>query len=170
MKTRGQSTTTVRRRSAVGPREQELALLFDETVLLYLRLTALAARLHGAGPLSGPRRTVLAGLARSGPQTVAQMARVRSQSRQRFQPLINALIADGLVEAVANPAHRQSPLMVITAKGQRAVARMREIEAEGRRQMKIAASARQVAAATDVLREVRRDIERVLAELSEAAE
>ena len=162
---RGQRAAA-RRRGRAASREQELARLFDETVLLYLRLTALAARLHGAGPLSGPRRTVLAGLAESGPQTVAQMARVRAQSRQRFQPLINALIADGLVEATPNPAHRQSPLMVITAKGRRTVARMRAVEAKGRRQMQVAVSARQVAAAAAVLRDVRRDLERVLAEIS----
>jgi DNA-binding MarR family transcriptional regulator len=167
MTTRGQQGMSGQRVPPVAPREQELARLFDETVLLYLRLTALAARLHGAGPLSGPRRTVLAGLANAGPQTVAQMARVRAQSRQRFQPLINALIADGLVEPVPNPAHRQSPLMVLTAKGRRAVARMRDVEARGRREMKIAASARQVAAATAVLRDARRDIERVLADMSD---
>ena len=162
MEKRGQRAAA-RPRGRAAPREQELARLFDETVLLYLRLTALAARLHGAGPLSGPRRTVLAGLADSGPQTVAQMARVRAQSRQRFQPLINALIADGLVEATPNPAHRQSPLMVITAKGRRTVARMRAVEAKGRRQMQVAVSARQVAAAAAVLSDVRRDLERVLA-------
>jgi DNA-binding MarR family transcriptional regulator len=140
-----------------------LARLFDEVVLVYLRLTALAARLHGGGALSGPRRTVLAALADGGPQTVAQMARTRAQSRQRFQPLINALIEDGLVEAIPNPAHRQSPLMVITARGRRAVERMRSVEAKGRRDMTIAASARQVAAATAVLREVRTDLERITA-------
>ena len=149
-----------------GARERELGKLFDETVLVYLRLTAVATRLHGSGPLSGPRRTVLAALADGGPQTVAQLARTRAQSRQRFQPLINALLEDQLVEAVPNPAHRQSPLIVITAKGRRAVERMRAIEAKGRRDMKIAASASQVAAATAVLHEVRIDLERVLAELS----
>ena len=162
MRTRGRKTTDG---TSVATREQELARLFDETVLVYLRLTAVATRLHGGGPLSGPRRTVLAALADGGPQTVAQMARTRAQSRQRLQPLINALIEDELVEAMPNPAHRQSPLMVITAKGRRAVDRMRAIEAKGRRDMKITASARQVAAATAVLHEVRTDLERVIAQL-----
>src|SRR5688572_288539 len=139
MRTRGRKTTDG---MPVATRERELARLFDETVLVYLRLTAVATRLHGGGPLSGPRRTVLAALADGGPQTVAQMARTRAQSRQRFQPLINALIEDELVEAMPNPAHRQSRLMVITAKGRRAVDRMRAIEAKGRRDMKITASAR----------------------------
>jgi DNA-binding MarR family transcriptional regulator len=163
MRTRGHKTTTGA--APVETRERELARLFDETVLVYLRLTAVATLLHGAGPLSGPRRTVLSALADGGPQTVAQMARTRAQSRQRFQPLINALIDDGLVEAIPNPAHRLSPLMVLTTKGRRAVERVRAVEAKGRRDMKIAASARQVAAATAVLREVRADLERVITEL-----
>ena len=83
---------------------RQLSEFFDESVRVYLRLSALAVRMHGKGPMSGPRRTVLLGLARSGPRTVAQMAREREQSRQRFQPLVNALIADGLLEAVPNPA------------------------------------------------------------------
>jgi DNA-binding MarR family transcriptional regulator len=163
MRIRGRKATQPA--APVATRERELARLFDETVLVYLRLSAVATRLHGGGPMSGPRRTVLAALADGGPQTVAQMARARLQSRQRFQPLINALIEDDLVEAMPNPAHRQSPLMVITAKGRRAVERMRSIEAKGRRDMKIRASARQVAAATAVLHEVRRELERVMAEL-----
>ena len=72
---------------------RQLAALFDETVRLYLRLSALSTRIHGGGQLSGPRRTVLVGLARGGAQTVAQMARARAQSRQRFQPLVKCLAA-----------------------------------------------------------------------------
>ena len=104
---------------------------------VYLRLSALAVKMHGKGPLSGPRRTVLLSLARSGPRTVAQMAREREQSRQRFQPLVNALIADGLLEAVPNPAHRQSPLIALTAKGERAVQRVQQIEVEWRPRLNV---------------------------------
>jgi putative ABC transport system permease protein len=38
---------------------QELALLFGETVALYLRLTATAATIYRRGEMSGPRRTTL---------------------------------------------------------------------------------------------------------------
>jgi len=92
---------------------RELALLFDETVALYLRLTATAAAIYGQGAISGPRRTVLVALARSGPQTVAQLARARAQSRQRLQPLVNHLVREGLLELAENPAHARSPLVVL---------------------------------------------------------
>jgi DNA-binding MarR family transcriptional regulator len=87
-------------------------------------MSALAAKIHGKGALSGPRRTILAGLARSGPGTVAQMARHRGQARQRIQPIVNSLIDEGLLEAVPNAAHVQSPLIVVTPKGRKEVGRI----------------------------------------------
>lgn len=139
---------------------QQLAMLFDATVTLYLRLSALSTKIHGGGPLSGPRRTVLVGLSRTGPQTVAQMARVRAQSRQRFQPLVNALIADGLVRAIPNPAHKRSSLIDLTPRGRQAVARIHAIEGRGRgrvgRQFTTLTLSRTVA----VLRAITADIER----------
>ena len=144
-------------------KSHELGVLFDECVLLYLRLNALAAKIHGKGPLSGPRRTVLASLAESGPETVAQMARRRAQSRQRFQPLVNALMADGLLEAVPNPDHKQSPLIALTPRGRKTVERIHEIEQAGRSGLRIKATAPQIAESVAVIREVRFALEGVLA-------
>jgi DNA-binding MarR family transcriptional regulator len=141
---------------------RELARLFDETVRLYLRLSALSARIHGGGQLSGPRRTVLVGLARTGPQTVAHMARGRAQSRQRFQPLVNALLRDGLVRAVPNAAHKQSPLIELTPRGRREVARIHDIEGRGRGRVAVGISAYRLARSAAVLRAVSADIEREL--------
>lgn len=159
---------TKRRRSANAGDERgaewgrELSELFDENVRFYLRLSALAAKMHGEGPLSGPRRTVLVSLHRSGPRTVAQMARDREQSRQRFQPLVNALIADGLLQAVPNAAHKQSPLIALTAKGRQAVRRIHAIEKAWRPRVDVAISQTRLAAATRVLRDVRSGLERLL--------
>jgi DNA-binding MarR family transcriptional regulator len=139
--------------------------LFDAVVLLYLRLSALSARIHGGGALSGPRRTVLVGLSRTGPQTVAQMARVRAQSRQRFQPLVNALISDGLVRAIPNPAHKQSSLIELTQRGRRAVARIHAIECAGRARVGTNLSAQSLSRSLAVLRSVTADIEREIAAL-----
>jgi DNA-binding MarR family transcriptional regulator len=141
---------------------RELGVFFDESVRIYLRLSALAARMHGQGPLSGPRRTVLVGLARSGPRTVAQMAREREQSRQRFQPLVNALIADGLLQAVSNPAHRQSPLVALTPKGERAVQRIEQIEAEWRPRLNVHVSTVRLKDAVRVMQHIRTDLERLV--------
>ena len=97
--------------------------LFKETVALYHRLTAEASAIHRRGSLSGPRRTVLVALSQSGPQTVARLARTRAQARQRLQPLVHGLIQEGLAKAVENPMHVQSPLIVLTAKGEKEVRR-----------------------------------------------
>ena len=61
----------MRRKPTAGSKSDQVARLFEENVLLYLRLNAWAARFYGKGQLSGPRRTVLVSLASSGPQTVA---------------------------------------------------------------------------------------------------
>lgn len=141
---------------------REISELFDEVVRFYLRLSAVAAKMHGEGPLSGPRRTVLVSLHRSGPRTVAQLAKEREQSRQRFQPLVNALIADGLLQAVPNAAHKQSPLIVLTAKGSRAVRRIHAIEKAWRPRLDVPISKARLADATRVLRDVRGELERLL--------
>lgn len=141
---------------------RQLGEFFDESVRVYLRLSALAVKMHGKGPLSGPRRTVLLSLARSGPRTVAQMAREREQSRQRFQPLVNALIADGLLEAVPNPAHRQSPLMALTGTGERAVQRIRRIEVEWRVRLNVQVSTMRLKDTVDVMQLIRAELERLV--------
>lgn len=142
-----------------APDRPELAALFEETVSLYHRLSATAARFYGRGALSGPRRTVLVALARSGPQTVAHLARLRSQSRQRLQPLVSALIREGLLSAGTNPLHRQSPLISLTERGAAAVAAIERREREERARLMIGSSAQRLRLATAVLREVRLAIE-----------
>ena len=136
-----------------------LDTLFAETVALYLRLSADAARIHHFGSLSGPRRTVLVGLARSGPQTVSHMARARAQSRQRFQPLVNRLVADGLVETQPNPAHKVSPLIALTAKGHKLVKDIIARERALKSRFRLATPEHRVRLAAAVLREVRQALE-----------
>ena len=142
-----------------------LAGVFEEVVALYHRLTADASSIHGLGSLSGPRRTVLLSLARTGPRTVAHMARARAQSRQRFQPLVDRLIADGLVAARPNPLHKQSHLMALTGKGEQAVARIVQREALLRSQLRPRSSRRNLAQAATVLRDVRETLETQLPEI-----
>jgi DNA-binding MarR family transcriptional regulator len=151
-------------RAAAAP-AVELANLFKETVALYLRLTADASAIHGLGSLSGPRRTLLVALAEAGPQTAARLARARAQSRQRLQPLINRLIADGLLEATSNPMHRRSPLLVLTPKGEAQARHVVETEAALREQLRLATPPRKLAEAAAVLREVREALEQQLGAL-----
>jgi DNA-binding MarR family transcriptional regulator len=95
--------------------------LIDETVALFHRLRAAAEKVHGEGETSAARRGVLRSLAQGGPQTVPRMARARPVSRQHIQTIVDALAADGLVATVANPAHKRSVLVRLTARGKAAV-------------------------------------------------
>jgi len=149
---------------ADGTRDElpEITALCDENVLFYLRMSALAAKIHRKGPLSGPRRTILASLAQSGPRTVAQMARDRGQTRQRIQPIVNSLIDEGLLQPIANAAHKQSPLIVVTAKGNQEVGRIHRLEQAWRSRARFRMAKAKVKDAIEVLRTVRLEMERLL--------
>ena len=137
-----------------GVARPDLARLFGECVSLYLQLQAEASAIYRRGDLSGPRRTVLVALA-AGPQTVTSLARARAQARQRFQPLVDALLADGLVERKANPSHKRAYLVALTAAGKAAVRHIQDTESALRAQLRVPVSRRRVEDAALVLHEVR---------------
>jgi DNA-binding MarR family transcriptional regulator len=60
---------------------------------------------------------LLRSLKMEGPQTVPALARTRPVSRQHIQTLADVMAADGLIAFKPNPAHKRSPLMTLTAKG-----------------------------------------------------
>ena len=140
--------------SSIGKRP-ELALVFEETVALYLRLSAASVSIYRRGQISGPRRTVLVALARSGPQTVASLARARAQSRQRIQALVDALLRERLVERHGNPAHKRSHLISLTPRGHAAVREVVETEGALRERLRLRASPQRLASTARVLREIR---------------
>ena len=90
------------------------------------------------------------------------MARDRGQARQRIQPIVNALIDEGLLRPLANAAHRQSPLVEVTPRGRRAVERIHRLEREWRSRARFRVPPADVANAIEVLRSVRSEIERLL--------
>jgi DNA-binding MarR family transcriptional regulator len=96
---------------------EALRLVFNEARAVVHRLRALAVQLHRQGENTGGRRGVMEGLYRGGPQTVPQMARARTVSRQHIQTLVNELLRDRLVELAPNPAHQRSPRVRLTPKG-----------------------------------------------------
>ena len=157
--------TAVKVAAQRGSGRPELGELFDEAVSLYLRLTAIAATMYRRGELSGPRRTLLRALARSGPQTVAHLARARAQSRQRLQPLVNALIDEGLLGTQPNPWHKQSPLVHLTPRGQKVAQEIGKREGILRDKLLLVSSRRRVVQAVDVLRDVRAALERQAGDL-----
>jgi DNA-binding MarR family transcriptional regulator len=137
----------------------ELARLFEEVVRFYLSLTHTATLMYGRGELSGPRRTLLVMLSRTGPLTVAQIARARREARQRVQPLVNGLVREGALTYRVNPAHKRSPLVRLTPKGEEVVEHIIDLENTLRSRLKLDVSRAEMTAATDVLRRVRAALE-----------
>jgi len=60
------------------------------------------------------------------PKTVPQIARRLGVTRQGVQRLADALVADGAAAYRANPDHRGSPHLVLTASGRAALDRLTE--------------------------------------------
>jgi DNA-binding MarR family transcriptional regulator len=102
----------------------DLRAVVDECIVLADRLFWLAEHIHGAEGRGSVRRGILRGLGRYGPQTIPEMARARSVTRQNVQPVVAELEREGLIERIENPRHRRSPRFAITAAGLDLVARM----------------------------------------------
>jgi DNA-binding MarR family transcriptional regulator len=95
--------------------------VLGETVALFHRLKDVSQQVYGQGELSSGQWGVLRDLSQAGSQTVPQMARSRPVSRQYIQAIVDALIAQGLVELGENPAHKRSSLIQLTTKGRSAL-------------------------------------------------
>ena len=68
--------------------------------------------------LTGARWQVLGAIVLSGtPLTAPQVGEAMGVTRQGAQKQLNLLLDQGLVEACPNPAHRRSPLYVLTSQG-----------------------------------------------------
>jgi DNA-binding MarR family transcriptional regulator len=106
--------------------------LCDEVIrnvrLAFHQLKTFGDRLHGSLGITSSMRGVLESLAEGGPQTVSQMARARPVSRQHIQALVDELMKAGLVESHGNPAHKRSPLLVLTPTGLRRFTEIRRRE------------------------------------------
>lgn len=117
------------RRRRLPRARPEMQEVVDETIALFRWLAWVAEQLYGDDARGASRRWVLRRLARHGPQTVPALARARAQRRQSMQPVVDGLVADGLVALGANPAHARSALVVLAPRGAELVARMDRIDA-----------------------------------------
>jgi DNA-binding MarR family transcriptional regulator len=125
----GEKKRAQRARGGASPAESPFDSLINETVSLFHRLRVVADQIHHRGEMTGGLRSILRGLDKLGEQTVPQMARARAVSRQHVQALVNQLVGERLVEFVANPAHKRSPLARLTALGKKTVDAMNRNEA-----------------------------------------
>ena len=153
----GKRPRSRQKRKTVTVNEKVAAVdnLMTESALLFFRMKVAAADLIGKGAGSAGRRSILRELARSGPRTVAHMARARPVARQHFQKIVNRLNLEGLVEFVPNPAHERSKLVRLTLKGRRFVDALTGREAKLIGDLAVNISMRDVQTATKVLRDLK---------------
>ena len=92
------------------------------------RLRAVGDTLHKDLGVTAAMRAVMEALHDGGRQTVPQIARGKSVSRQHIQMLTNKLVAARLVAASPNPDDKRSPLVDLTDKGRVTFETMRHRE------------------------------------------
>jgi DNA-binding MarR family transcriptional regulator len=139
--------------------DKALETLIDEVRLLWNTLVQRGEALHADETITMAMRAVLEFLGRNGPTSVPNIARSRRVTRQHIQVQVNALLEEGCVAQQDNPAHRRSPLVALTSRGERTLARMRVREAAVFRDAPIAASPAQIDRTARTLRAVRQAIE-----------
>ncbi len=104
---------------------------FSELVVQVFRLDgALSAAGDALAEPAGQttaRWRVLAAVEHEG-RSVAQIARAWSLARQSVQRVADVLERDGLVRYEDNPAHRRAKLVVLTAHGREALARIQSAQ------------------------------------------
>lgn len=117
-----------RRKSPTRPRPQVQAVV-DETIALFRWLAWVSDQLYGDDARGAARRWVLRRLHRHGSLTVPELSRARALRRQSMQPVVDALVADGLVAWSPNPRHARSNQATLTRAGLRVVERLDAIDA-----------------------------------------
>lgn len=91
--------------------------LIWQTRRLFQRLRSTSEELLEGNGINASHRAVLEFLHQEQPQTVPQIAREKSVSRQHVQIIVNELLDLDLIKSSENPAHKRSPLIQLTSKG-----------------------------------------------------
>ncbi len=137
------------------PEGEAVFRLMLEVLQTFHKLRAVGAEEGAVTAGGGGSWGLMRSLAEGGPQTVPAIARARPVSRQHIQTLADELAADGLVEFIANPAHKRSKLLRLTPAGRARYkatsARIQEIADT----LGHGLDAREVAAAADLIAGIR---------------
>jgi DNA-binding MarR family transcriptional regulator len=89
-----------------------------QTRRLFQRLRASSEDLLVGTGINASERALLEFLYGQQPQTVPQIAREKSVSRQHIQTVANELLSLKLIDSLSNPDHKRSRFLKLTAKGQ----------------------------------------------------
>lgn len=160
------------RRGLEGPRSsrealQALQTVYIETEALYQQSSAFLEQIYHQGALSLGRRNVLLRLKSLGPQTVPEMARAKSVSRQYIQKLVNQLLEEGYVEYAEDSTHKRSRLVQLTPRGSDYMAVMVEREIRIVKEMEITIPVETLHNTAESLRAIREWQKKELGRLSQ---
>ncbi len=144
--------------TSVAPRWAVQSLL-EEAANLSQSLRSAADRLHHSDAIGVGKRLVIRTLYHLGAQTVPQLARAQSVSRQHIQSVMNNLMEQKLVEPSPNPNHKRSHLTSLTDTGKALVETLHERRSRFLRSLDIQIPEPEVTAATGVLRAVRQKLD-----------
>lgn len=124
----------------------------------FQELRALGDGLHADLGITAAMRAVIERATEGEPETVPQIARAKTVSRQHIQTVADALAAKGLIAFADNPAHRRSPFVLPTAAGREAYAEMRRREAAILRRLAPGFGAEQLEDCSATLDKLRQEI------------
>lgn len=137
----------------------------SELILTVFRLNGrfLAAgdRLVGEFGLTSARWQILGAVAMYPmPETVARLARNMGLQRQGVNRIVNELASEGFLEFRDNPHHRSAKLVVMTAKGTRALNASMRVQAPWVNELGHGLDAKTIKAAHKLLKELQQRLER----------
>ena len=127
----------------------------DETIALFHWLAWVSDQIYGDEARGAARRWTLRRLRRDGPSTVPQLARARAIRRQSIQPVVDALVREGLVLGTSNPRHARSMRFSLTDAGARLVERLDRVDDRVLRAVSRGIAERDLAIAAETLRRLR---------------
>jgi DNA-binding MarR family transcriptional regulator len=111
-------------------KSEQVYQLVWHTRRLFQQLRATSDELLEGTGINASQRAVLEFLSMHQPQTVSTMAREKTVSRQHIQTVVNDLLALGFVESQDNPAHKRSPLILMTSRGAKLFKKITQNEAK----------------------------------------
>ncbi len=109
-------------------KQQALMSLVHEIRRSFQELGQYANALHSELGVNASMRAVLEFIHEHGAQTVPDIARAKSVTRQHIQTIVDQLLDRGLVEQRANPTHKRSYLIALTRDGRKVFAAIRRKE------------------------------------------
>jgi DNA-binding MarR family transcriptional regulator len=140
---------------------REINELIVEVFRLNGQLISTADKLVSKFGITGARWQVMGALVQTGGrETVPRLAKVMGLTRQSVQRVVNEMANDGMLLFAANPDHKRSKLVTMSAKGERVFAAALEIQLPWVKSLSKGMSKKQLVDAKLVLEELRKRLEK----------